>query len=404
MREWGRGYALEFTNYVIRQLNMKEFFNKIYTKASQIMTDKHLSVLAFVCVCLGLGIMIFFVSFIFINLKFSWGHNVSKETIETIGNIGDFFGGVLGSFWALTAVFLLYLTLKMQKEELVNQRTELQNTRTVFEIQKFESTFFNLLQNQKHLLSELKIEAPIIEASLGKFNARTEVFTGLNVLIECRNQLAIVFDVLSSKGKYDKDEIQRQLDNLLFEFRNENHTVDTNNEDYKERIESLLRVFKRAHFADFYSITNKEKKLFRELTMDKKCELAYGIFSEVYSPVIGHYFRHLYQMLKFIDLSEKSLESLTQVQSQGSSSKHNFNQYAQFIQSQMSSPELLMSFYNAACFTKALNLINQYNLLENLSYNLLIDESHNGSFKITLKKVDTYFRDTIYQNYIHPKP
>ncbi len=73
-------------------------------------------------------------------------------------------------------------------------------------------------------------------------------------------------------------------------------------------------------------------------------------------------------------------------------------QYAQFIQAQMSSPELLMVFYNASCFTKALKLINRYNLLENLSSNLLIDEDHNGAFGITLKKVDSYFRQNIYNS------
>ncbi len=118
-----------------------------------------LRIAAFISLAVGFFILAGFTVFLCRNFVIAW--NISQDNIiETTGSIGDFIGGVIGSFWALTGVFLLYLTLKMQKEELVNQRTELQNTREVFETQKFENTFFNLLQNQKHLLSELKDRNP----------------------------------------------------------------------------------------------------------------------------------------------------------------------------------------------------------------------------------------------------
>ena len=54
-----------------------------------------------------------------------------------------------------------------------------------------------------------------------------------------------------------------------------------------------------------------------------------------------------------------------------------YKMYAQFIQAQMSSEELLMLFYNSFCFPKTKELIIKYNLLENLNIENLIKPEHN---------------------------
>lgn len=85
---------------------------------------------------------------------------------ERIARYGDFIGGVVGSLWALGGMFLVYLGLKDQREDIkLNkdalkaqieefklQKLELEETRKVFEkqtknleLQQFEVTFFNLI-------------------------------------------------------------------------------------------------------------------------------------------------------------------------------------------------------------------------------------------------------------------
>ncbi len=365
-----------------------------------------LKIVAISSLSIGLIILAFFTFFLCNNFIIA-STLEQGEIIENSGNIGDFFGGVIGSFWALTGVFLLYLTLNMQKEELVNQRTELQNTREVFEIQKFENTFFNLLQNQKHLLSELKIEAPVIDRDFGKFDVQIKLHTGTNALIECRSQLATVFDILSNPNSTmcDQSDFQHQLANLLMEYvhfeqkkTNVNLEVDIENAAFIDEANALLQSFKRAYYTDFFNIHEKDIKIFSQIDSKTKCELAYGIFFEKYGPTIGHYFRNFYHILKFLDKIDPLVKPDAKDQNESLIATTDFIQYAQFIQAQMSSSELLMVFYNASCFTKVLQLINRYGLLENLSSNLLIDEDHNGAFGITLKKVDSYFRQNIYNS------
>lgn len=61
------------------------------------------------------------------------------------GAAGDMFGGVTALFSGLAFAGLVS-TLFMQRKELELQRLELRQTRTVFETQKFENTFFGLVK------------------------------------------------------------------------------------------------------------------------------------------------------------------------------------------------------------------------------------------------------------------
>lgn len=53
-----------------------------------------------------------------------------------------------------------------------------------------------------------------------------------------------------------------------------------------------------------------------------------------------------------------------------------YNQYVQFLQSQMSQNEMLITYYNCFLFKHARELIVKYRLLENLSIESLLKEEH----------------------------
>ena len=82
---------------------------------------------------------------------------------------------------------------------------------------------------------------------------------------------------------------------------------------------------------------------------------AYDQFFGEYQDLVGHYFRNLYRVIKFIDGSEEGVEDK--------------NFYAHLVRAQMSSHELLLLLYNGYSRfgkDKFYPLINKYSLLENM--------------------------------------
>lgn len=66
--------------------------------------------------------------------------------LERFGTFGEFFGGIIGSIWALAGVFLFYSALKnqarefeVQREQLELQRDELKLQRNELKLQRFEA-------------------------------------------------------------------------------------------------------------------------------------------------------------------------------------------------------------------------------------------------------------------------
>lgn len=88
----------------------------------------------------------------------------TEAGLGSLSSIGEFFGGTVGTIWALAGVILFYLALIYQRRELELQREELLETRKILdrqsqtiEIQQFENTFFQLLEF--HLEASRRIEA-----------------------------------------------------------------------------------------------------------------------------------------------------------------------------------------------------------------------------------------------------
>src|SRR5687767_3677259 len=81
------------------------------------------------------------------------------------GQLGDMFGAVNALFSGL-AFGGIIITILLQKEELKLQRKELRDTRKVFEnqsgtlsVQRFENTFFKLLDLHKEVINEVTLSS-----------------------------------------------------------------------------------------------------------------------------------------------------------------------------------------------------------------------------------------------------
>lgn len=93
------------------------------------------------------------------------------------------------------------------------------------------------------------------------------------------------------------------------------------------------------------------------------CVTAYDQFANSRQPFVGHYFRTLYNIVKFIGTSDVEDKQI----------------YVNILRAQLSSPELSLLFYN--CISKFGSekfkpLVERFGLLENMSFSTLLRQDH----------------------------
>lgn len=209
-------------------------------------------------------------------IYFSQFHDgFADQTI--FGSFGDYIGGVLGTLLSLISVVYIFLTYRKQIE-FSEKQEKLALT------QQFESTFFNLLQNQRSILMSLRLNNNTIDYAYMK-----------KVANELKKRL--------SEREYGLTEITLE-----------------NKENEQEKINDIYQ----------------------------------GIYLK-YGSELGHYFRSLYHIFKYI----------------GESAIVPKSKYYGLIQAQMNNDELYLLFYNSISSygkKKMYPFVENNNLLENLRY------------------------------------
>lgn len=208
------------------------------------------------------------------------------------GVFGDYIGGVVGTIFNVLGVVLIYLTFRKQEE--------------YSHIERFETTFFNLLDNQRDIVK-----------SLYSYNVNSE---GKQHRRESYEYIIYIANSLEEKLEF----IHECVD-----------TVNCQSEIDK-------------NYLEVYS-------------------------SQAYQ--LGHYFRHLYHIIKYIDEGDIA----------------NKKKYTDIVQAQMSDSELYITFYNSLSnhgFIKLYPLLKKYHFFENIT-------SRNKNFdnQATLFYPDTNFKN-----------
>ena len=107
------------------------------------------------------------------------------------------------------------------------------------------------------------------------------------------------------------------------------------------------------------------------------CRCIYGHIFDIYQNVIGHYCRHLYNIIKFLDNEkQKCLNEKGILLSEKEVINDRFSTYVAFIQSMLTTSELCILFYNALLFPKAEYLFVRYKLFDNLLIENLLSRKH----------------------------
>lgn len=251
----------------------------------------------------------------------------SGKCIKAKYGVDDVFASIDTLFSGLALAGIIF-TILLQKKELSLQRKELKDTRQEFikqnetiRIQRFENTFFQLLSLHHDIVGKLSITG-ISREHIGR-----ETF------------IQSVFDL--KNFYWGETHYSLQDDNGNFS------TTELFRNSKEEEIDCVICAYNK-HYLDKYH------------------------------NVLGHYFRNLYHIFKFIYLTKQIANEQKQF-------------YANIIRAQLSNAELTLLFYN--CFVENLGypkfkfLVENFDILQNMDEIDLIDKSHKILFEeLTIDK------------------
>lgn len=278
-------------------------------------TERTSKILMWIGICIFLlGILLFF-----------WNDTIqvsSSINSDKFGQFGDFVGGLIGSLWALAGVILFYVAL-------TEQRADIRTNKEVLDTQ---------IQALEKQIEEFELQ-------------REELKLTRQVFIEQRDTLKI-----------------QQFESTFFSMLNLHHQiVNSIDIDYQkmggvfdDKVVKEIKLTGRDCFQYFFTQFNETYERTKDETDElKKINAAYTHFYLNYQADLGHYFRNMYNILKFIHKKNPGDKFF----------------YSNLLRAQLSSSELLMLFYN--CLSEFGNekfkpFIEEYHFLQNMPKNPLI--------------------------------
>jgi hypothetical protein len=249
-------------------------------------------------------------------------------SLSGLSELGSYLQGSVASIWSLAGLLFIYATFLAQREQMARQETELADQRKQFEAERIDQ--------QKQ-----------IESQRQQFEAQQES-------IKHQNFESSFFEMLS---------LQNQIVSQL------RGRDEANNKEVvgRECFEVWYNVFRR----DLRAVTMRPDGANDE--SQATASARYLIFYQPKQGMLGHYFRNLYHVFRFIaDNSDLP--------------KERKNEYASLVRAQLSAYELALLFYNGVTpfppepTNKFKPLIETFCLLKNLDRTLLVWPSHEKTF------------------------
>jgi hypothetical protein len=274
------------------------------------------------------------------------------------GAFGDKFGFINSLFSGLALAGIIY-SIFLQQKELSLQRTELKETKEEFKDQNFQTTFFNLLKSQNQIANDI---------STSISNIKT---------YERENSFSVNGRQFFNQSKV---ELQR-INKVLSKDRYSNYSKWSQEDEYEGpqsqwEADVLTDSMKISFTFKYYKIDKETWENSKDQSPIERAERLYAIFFNKFHFVIGHYFRHIYHILLFLEQTEIEKVDKAENDLEKTKVEAEFKQFAEFVQAQMSTPELFLLFYNSLSFPKLQRLLIKYNTLENLAIEDLLSTEH----------------------------
>jgi hypothetical protein len=208
----------------------------------------------------------------------------TKSDAEYGEHFGAFIGGYFGAMFALAGIFLLYRTLRSQQaasadQDLANARQNLANAQ-----QNFETKYFQLIKMHRDNVEEISVR--------GSCGRRVFVL----MLRELRCALEIIRRLAQTSGQ---TLTERQLQHIAYYCLF--FGVGPNS---SRMLRKSLKEF------DSKFINSVESELNRQDTKERvRAERKFSYIPfEGHQSRLGHYYRHLYQTVRFVDGQPEELK------------------------------------------------------------------------------------------------
>lgn len=244
---------------------------------------------------------------------------LSQDTsLDKYGAFGEFFGGIIGSFWSLAGVLLFYAALKTQSKEFVVQRQQLELQRDELKLQR----------------NELKLQRYETELQRKEFERQTEQ------LIRQNATLAV-----------------QKFENTFFHLLGLHNDIVNSNES-RELGKKWAKELYLRFIGNYQRVASREEDLNKVELVQK----AYRIFPKRVE-YFDRYFNNLYYVLNFIHRSNIQDKYF----------------YASIVRAQLTVFEQLFLFYFGLSDFSNLEfkeILQTYHFFEELPLDELIDMSH----------------------------
>jgi hypothetical protein len=239
-----------------------------------------------------------------------------------LGTIGDWFGGLANPIIGVASFLLVYAAFKLQQVQSKEQNRTLG-------LQRFETTFFQLLTFHHSITEKLKIsfkpDKPVITKPIDIEDAEV-----------------------------DEEIILNQIEEYL----------EGNGRDFFSVAMKILKIY-----YDIEIAKSKEKNL---KTKEKAMIESYSKFYNEHQDSLGHYFRNLYHIAKYVDKT-----ALIEIDDKKT--------YLGIYRAQLSAFEQILLLYNCCVkdlgYPKFRDLVINHDLLQNMNKELLLDADHYNIFK-----------------------
>ena len=243
----------------------------------------------------------------------------------------------LGSVVAIANAIFLYATLNSQKESLANEKK-------AHKQERFETTFFNLLQVQRKLTDELSVKFTFID---NNGSPTTQEVIGKMFFTFIINEMQLISKSLESNiiAKYDWENTELTISAFEDKWERDDptHVLDDKRQQKWEELKGNIQI---QYTNLIYDITSKDK-----VDFSTNSNLPYNIFIRKWYSKFEHYIRNLYYILQY-------------VYEENYSNKKDLEKYVNFIQSQMSRNELHVIVTHGKSFQRFKELLDKTHLTD----------------------------------------
>ena len=272
---------------------------------------------------------------------------VNETDAAVRGQFGDKFGAINALFSGFAfagIIFTIFL-----------QRRDLAETRDAMSHERFDNTFFQLLNVHISITEKIGV--------IG--NTGKQAFETFNEHLKSSDP---DFHIFCALQKLTRDQVRKIIDEKIVS-KKIYPTLD--DADVTNLTESL-----KIGVSSFNNYLDDAMHMHEE-----KIKIAYTKSASQYIDHFSHYFRNLYHILKFIE--ESNLISIAEK-----------NRYSRFVRSQLSDVELVSLFYNSMSpielpgrsdmelgHPKMGKLLTRFDILQNMSPRSLIHPIHNQIYR-----------------------